>query len=83
MTSSGRTPISGKLADRTERDQQAVPPLETIFAFEDLIFLMREDMGHSPAGARRGDLLTFFVRGLETQDGAIGTPWYLGQKPLA
>jgi hypothetical protein len=70
-----------RMMNRAEREKQPVPPLETIFAFEDLIYLMREDMGHSSFGVRRGDLLSFFVKDLETVDGSIGMPWLLGQKP--
>ncbi|MDQ3779009.1 MAG: hypothetical protein M3354_00465 [Chloroflexota bacterium] len=70
-----------RMANRAEREQQAVPPLETMFAFEDLLFLMREDMGHSSLGARRGDLLSFFIKDLETMDSTLGTSWALGQKP--
>lgn len=71
-----------QMANRAEREQKAIPPMETLFAFEDLIFLMRGDMGQSALGARRGDLLSFFVKNLEVEDDAIGSPWYLGQKPL-
>lgn len=64
-----------------ERNKQALPPLETLFALEDLMIIMRQDMGHNIEGIRRGDLLTLFVNDLDKADRQIGAPWKLGQKP--
>jgi hypothetical protein len=32
-----------------------------IFAFEDLLFEMRKDLGHSNSGLSKGDLLRMFI----------------------
>lgn len=47
-------------------DNQAV--LRGLVHFEDMIFLMRKDMGHDPQGVRRYDFLSLFVNDLELFD---------------
>lgn len=71
-----------RMLTAAERNKVALPPLETLFAFEDLLMLMRKDMGHDLNGVKRGDLLSFFVNDIENQDDLIGAAWALGQKPL-
>ena len=38
---------------------------QMMFAFEDLLFAIRKDLGHSNAGLGRGDLLRGFVNDID------------------
>ncbi len=39
--------------------------METLLLFEQIIFRIREDVGHDPSGSRQYDILSFFVNDLD------------------
>lgn len=71
-----------RLSARAEKLPDAPPHVKTLFVFEDMLVVMREGMGHSSEGIRRGELLSFFITNVDDLDLAIASEWSYGQDPL-
>jgi len=50
-----------RLTNAEQSKIAASTPMDTMLMFEQLLYLMMEDMGHGFQGTRPGDLLSFFV----------------------